>query len=1051
MQELTLNIKEFDFNSKIKFYYSLLYISELDIRKMKKYFGDDLDVFNYETLDLPAIEYYPLKTYFERIKRIYNSITLSDEEILRLFHSNEITNCLKQFLKKRGNEFDYNNAEDLESFYSYLVLSKVENHTSYGYLNDFFKTCSFSEINDAIKSLDYKMSREFSKIFGDKNQEKVTFKVNHEAKNTILIKLYNHILLGRKNVDVVSIIKSLDQDATFKQMKLMDYIRNVRDDFSLTDEQIISFIKELDYQSRTFLKKVYGDNYNEIGVVYNPKKFNAVIKKINFIIDNDGKEVISTKRYVNHSLQSFLDENGISRQDFDKAFERLNNNQQKILKYYYGLDDVEKLTMDQIAEKEGKTRAAIYQTIKSAKQKIVKLIKTGKINVKRKEHTPREKDTLEKFLEENDITREEFDKALNLLNNNQRKLLKYYYGLDDVEKLTMDQIAEKENKTRAAIYQTIKKAKKRIVKLIKTGKINVKRKEHTTKEKDTLEKFLEKNDITREEFDKALSLLSDFQRKSIEYHFGLTEDKKQLSYKEIAVILDKKRSNVSNAITIGKKRILELIKTGQINGLKNKDNRKAIQESLEEFLEKNNISREDFDKAFNLLNANQKKLLKYYYGLDDVEKLTVDQIAEKEGKTYVAIYQAIKNAKKSIIKLIKTGKINVKRKEHTPREKDTLEKFLEENDITREEFDKALSLLSDFQRKSIEYHFGLTEDKKQLSYKEIAVILDKKRSNVSNAITIGKKRILELIKTGQINGLKNKDNRKAIQESLEEFLEKNNISREDFDKAFNLLNANQKKLLKYYYGLDDVEKLTVDQIAEKEGKTYVAIYQTIKNSKKRIINLIVSGKINENKKTCERRSKQETYEEFLKQNGITDEQFKGACSLITENRKKLLYLYFGIEKGSSPKSIKEIATLLKKSGNTVSQSISSAKKQVIQIIKSGKLQESINNEKFKELNNRLKVVYKELLKDDEFKNLVSHTSPLGATALSLITNFNFDLNELSLALVMDKENVVSLLMSVSTVALEHIKNPLYNGPIDYDDYNAQKGSAYKKEGNNPQG
>lgn len=146
---------------------------------------------------------------------------------------------------------------------------------------------------------------------------------------------------------------------------------------------------------------------------------------------------------------------------------------------------------------------------------------------------------------------------------------------------------------------------------------------------------------------------------------------------------------------------------------------------------------------------------------------------------------------------------------------------------------------------------------------------------------------------------------------------------------------------------------------------------------------------------------------------------------------------------------KEIALLFNKSEGTISQSINSAKKQVVEIIKSGKIEELIVNDKFQKINAKLNCIYKRLLKDDEFRKLVAHTSPVGASALSLIANFDFNLDELAVALVMDKETVIQLLMSVSTIVIEYIKNPLYSGPIDFNDLNVKKDPEYiMKEGTN---
>lgn len=69
MQELALDIKDFNFDSKIKFYYSLLYFSVNDLKNMKKYFGENLNCFDGKELVLPITEYYPLTSKLQRVKK----------------------------------------------------------------------------------------------------------------------------------------------------------------------------------------------------------------------------------------------------------------------------------------------------------------------------------------------------------------------------------------------------------------------------------------------------------------------------------------------------------------------------------------------------------------------------------------------------------------------------------------------------------------------------------------------------------------------------------------------------------------------------------------------------------------------------------------------------------------------------------------------------------------------------------------------------------------------------------------------------------------------
>ena len=992
MQELTLDIKDFGFDSKIKFYYSLLYISSTDLRNIKKYFGDYLKLFNDKSMTLPVAEYYPLKNNLQRVKKVYDQIKLSDEQILSLFHLNEIKNSFKLFLKKHETEFDYNNQNDIEVFCLYLILEKVESHITYGTLREFFKFCNELEFQNAINSFDYKTKRELYKIFGNRLQSTTTFKGYDEVKNKILIELYNYILSNRKPRDISSIIKPLEQDITFRKMKLTDYIRNVRNDSSLNDDQIIETISELDYMDKSFLRFTYGVNYEQEGSPDDIKRFNSIINKLNKSLNKQEK----------NTLKSIKRESG---------------------------------------------------------------------NIKKRKH-----ETLKEFLEENNITREDFDKALKLLTTFRRDCVEYYYGLkDDGVVLSIKEIALKLDKKESNVRSTFYVSKKEILKLIETREIDKPKKERKKsngkgRKQETLEEFLKENNITREDFDKALKSLTTFRRDCVEYYYGLKDDGVVLSIKEIALKLDKKESNVRSTFYVSKKEILKLIETREIDKPKKerkKSNGKGRkQETLEEFLKENNITREDFDKALKSLTTFRRDCIEYYYGLkEDGVILSIKDIALKLSKKESNAKTTFYAAKKEILKLIETREIDKpveerKKSNGIERKNKTLENFLEKNNISREDFDKALKRLSKFQRDCIEYYYGLKEDEIRLSYAEIALKLNKTKTNISNALSIGKKRILKLIETGKIDKPKNErkksnDGGGRKQETLEEFLKENNINREDFNKTLKLITTFRRDCIEYYYGLkEDRAVLSIKEISIKLNKKEPNVGQTIRTTKKQILELIETREIdkpkNERKKSNDGGGrKHETLEEFLRKNNITKEDFDKALKLLTTFRRDCIEYYYGLKEDRAVLSIKEISIKLNKTEANIKSTFYAAKKEILEYIKSGELENIINAKKIDEINAKLNKTYKVLLNDEEFKKLVRHTSPIGATALSLVANFNFSLSELATALVIDIESVIKLLMEVSTVAIEYIKNPLYSGPIDFNDLDIKKDPTFiMKEGTN---
>ena len=101
----------YDFESKIKFYFSLIFTSIKDYEALVENFGENINIFDNEVNG----EY--LKTNLIN-NIIWNNkkINLSDKTILRLFDKEEVETYYNTYSSLNDN-FNIDDSEDLENFY----------------------------------------------------------------------------------------------------------------------------------------------------------------------------------------------------------------------------------------------------------------------------------------------------------------------------------------------------------------------------------------------------------------------------------------------------------------------------------------------------------------------------------------------------------------------------------------------------------------------------------------------------------------------------------------------------------------------------------------------------------------------------------------------------------------------------------------------------------------------------------------------------------------------------------------------------------------------
>ena len=166
-----MNYKNYDinapeFDSKIKYYFSLFFISIKSYEVLRDTYGEDLNLFKNEVEINSVNNYENINLIFENLKWNNNQINLSDKTILNLFNNDEIKNYFESY-SRVAPDFSIDDPEKLEEFYLYMMLSKVKEKKclEFGTIYDLFDTFSLEEILNAVANLDYSLKDTFINLF----------------------------------------------------------------------------------------------------------------------------------------------------------------------------------------------------------------------------------------------------------------------------------------------------------------------------------------------------------------------------------------------------------------------------------------------------------------------------------------------------------------------------------------------------------------------------------------------------------------------------------------------------------------------------------------------------------------------------------------------------------------------------------------------------------------------------------------------------------------------------------------------------------------------
>ena len=719
-----INVPEFD--SKIKYYFSLFFISIKSYEVLRDTYGEDLNLFKNEPEINSVNNYENISLIFENLKWNNNQINLSDKTILNLFNDDEIKDYFESY-SKVSPDFSIDDPEKLEEFYLYMILSKVKEKKclEFGTIYDLFDTFSLEEILNAVANLDYSLKDAFITLFGIKGDK--TFEINSDNKmqNEILIKLYSYMLLKREEADILSIIRNIISKDSY-EYNFYDYIRYMCKDKSLSNEFIYKMLSKMDYNSIKQIKEVFGENLNEKKKTSKDKSFKNAVQNLTVIINVN-------KAYEKRKQKSAIHKKKVG---VDKEKQEENKKTKKEEPKAVKIKEPKK-EIKKEAEKPKKKEIIVEIKQDSLNKKpLDKKIEKSKKNEKEEKPKEKQKQTkLDKFLSDNKISKQDFLKATSLLGPLSKSVIVLYYGLK-AKPISISEIMVKLKMEEQEVLELIEEAENKIVNLIKSGKIKEQKEDELSSNR--LMSYAKENNVKITNVIKDMTVLSSYEK--IALTLSLNE---KITNKKIASALNMNEKEVIGIIDTATDKVIdELSKTNEKEDAlkeiikeekeplekqeepkkenkkeeKKKEEKKYVKTSLNEVLLKNKISRADFIKKLNNLNMNDRRMVRDYFGLG-LFSLSIEEMSKRYGIKAEDVNKTINGIVGS---MLKKKDEKVKKDDKKEKEQSKLDKFLTVNKITKEQFMSALSGLSLEEKSIVSMYFGIGQKEKSLT--EIAIL-----------------------------------------------------------------------------------------------------------------------------------------------------------------------------------------------------------------------------------------------------------------------------------------------------------------------------------------
>jgi len=823
MRDLNYIFKIPNFDSKIKFYFSLMFMSINDYTTLIDKYGEDINILDVDkNNDIDIKTGLKLNNIFDNLKWNNEKIDLNDKTIMRLFTKEEVVNYYDAY--SINNNFDDNNPVQLEKFYIYMLLEKVKEkkELEYGNIYELFDTFSDEEILNAVANLDFEDKKTFIDLFGLKGD--ITFEINSNdhIKNDILIKLYRYMLLKRDEADIPSIIRNIKEQNAYKYT-FYDYIRSLCGDKDLTNGFIFEMLSKMDYNSKQCIKDVFGEKLDKKRKPPKDKQFKKVVDTLTVIvkINKDYRKRKETEYNKKNKKKA-----GFEKQE--KKEEKKDPNKEE--------------------KKEEKNKEETKKEPKKEQKKPEEKPKEENKKNKKEEPVKKEnkKSRLKSFLEENNLEKKDFEKAVELLAPLSKRVVELYYGIK-TEPIELEEISEKMGKPLEDILSILSDAEDKIVDLIKTGEINkrkeevkpVKEKEKNKKEEKTsskLKEIVNSNKVKAEILSAAMLSLEPIEKIIVDAVLYSKDN----PLKEVSLSLNIKEEEARNIYETASSKIISLIdankeekqeseikepkKEEKSKEEKKEEKKKQTKDktsSLDEFLRENGLTKSEFFNAFSKLDGFSKNVLSMYLGIYSAPCF-VSEIATKYGRSIKEIENIISSAKDKIVKESKSiDKIN-------------LNNFLNKNGMSMDGFKEGLKNISPLNRNLLKDYFGIGVQ--ALSLEIVSKKYGKNPKEINSMVMNALNEIVEKKTIKKDNGLSDK---------LNKFLSVNNITKEQFINALELISPEEKMLVSMYFGLNGKE-MSIPEIAIVTKTNPVVVKNNLKGSLRQINTLAKSNDLSKN-------------------------------------------------------------------------------------------------------------------------------------------------------------------------------------------------------------
>ncbi len=823
MKDLNYIFKTPNFDSKIKFYFSLFFMSISDFTILIEKYGDDINIFDYDEHNgITEQNNLKLINIFGNLNLNNKKIDLNDKTIMRLFTKEEIINYYDTY-SIINNNFNDNDPVELEKFYAYMLLEKVKEkkELEYGTIYELFDTFSDEEIINAVSNLDFDDKKTFIDLFGLKGDLKFEINSNDHIKNDILIKLYRYMLLKRDEADIPSIIRNIKEQNAY-EYTFYDYIRSLCGDKDLTNEFIFEMLSKMDYNSKQCIKDVFGKKLDKKNNPPEDKQFKKVVDTLTVIvkINKDYRKRKEAEYNNSNRKKAGFEEKEKKKEKKETKESKTDKKEEKIKK-----EDPKK-------EQEKPEEKTKEENKKNKKEK-------------KEELNTNKKSRLKKFLEENGLDKKDFEKAVELLNPVSKRVVELYYGVK-TEPIELEEISEKIGKPLEDILDILSDAEDKIVDLIKTGKINKEKKEKPEKEKEEnkkniiasnkLKEFVSSNKVKAGVLASAMLTLDPIEKiivdavlnsknnffKEVAQDLNIKEEKAKVIYEnassKIISLLGIEKDEDKQEEKIEKK---EKEETKEENKGKKRKSIKDKTSSLDEFLKESGLTKTEFYNAFSKLDGFSKSVLSAYLGMYSAP-VSLNEIAKKYGRSIKEIENIISSAKDSIIKESKSiNKIN-------------LNNFLKKNGMSMDGFKEELKNISLLNRNLLKEYFGIGVQ--ALSMEILSKKYGKNPKEINNLVTSALNEIKEKRSNKKDNGLSDK---------LSKFLTVNNIIKEQFINVLELISPEDKMLVSMYFGLNGKE-MSIAEIAIVTKTNPVVVKNNLKDVLRQINTLAKSNNLDKN-------------------------------------------------------------------------------------------------------------------------------------------------------------------------------------------------------------